>query len=223
MRITELSDRNLAQERQAQEQEMTRMLLEKDIAHKQQQLEEAAKLEKALTDLERTHAELKRTQLQLVQSEKMASMGMLVAGVAHEINTPVGAIASMHNTLMRAMEKLKDVLGKGRGTDVELPEEVSRTMSIISEANRVIESGCERVTTIVRRLRSFARLDEAELKSVDIREGLEDTLTIAHHELKHDIEVVRDFRDIPPIACYPQPTEPGVPQPHHERPAGNPG
>jgi len=59
------------------------------------------------------------------------------------------------------------------------------------------------VTNIVRRLRSFARLDEAELKTVDIHEGLEDTLTLIHHEIKHNIKVIRNFGKIPPVACYP--------------------
>jgi len=67
----------------------------------------------------------------------------------------------------------------------------------------VIASGTARVTEIVRRLRSFARLDEAELKLADVREGLEDTLALIHHELKHGITVRRNYGDVPPFACYP--------------------
>jgi signal transduction histidine kinase len=67
----------------------------------------------------------------------------------------------------------------------------------------VINSGCERVTNIVRRLRSFARLDEAELKTANIHEGLEDTLTLIHHEIKRSITVHKEYGDIPPIPCYP--------------------
>lgn len=74
---------------------------------------------------------------------------------------------------------------------------------MIEDANKVIDSGTDRVTNIVRRLRSFARLDEAELKTVDIHEGLEDTLVLVHHEIKHNIKVVRNYGEIPPIACYP--------------------
>jgi len=73
----------------------------------------------------------------------------------------------------------------------------------MEDANRVIDNGSERVTTIVRRLRSFARLDEADLKTVDIHEGLEDTLTLIHHEIKHNLSVIKNFGDIPPVACYP--------------------
>jgi signal transduction histidine kinase len=76
-------------------------------------------------------------------------------------------------------------------------------LKVVTEANRVIESGTQRVTEIVRRLRSFARLDQAELKKADIHEGLEDTLALIHHELKHNIVVKREYGAVPPIPCYP--------------------
>ena len=151
----------------------------------------------------RAEEKLKDTRAQLMQSEKIASLGMLLAGVAHEINTPFGAISSMHNTLMRAVERLKSTLD---AIDVGEPDghrKVGKLFEIIEDANQVIASGTERVTDIVQRLRSFARPDDAELKKVDVHQGIEDTLTIAHHELKHKVMVERNFGDIPPIACYP--------------------
>jgi signal transduction histidine kinase len=81
--------------------------------------------------------------------------------------------------------------------------DLKATLDIIDDSNKVITSGTERVTNIVRRLRSFARLDEAELKTVDIHEGLEDTLTLMHHSIKHDIVVRKNYGEIPPLACYP--------------------
>jgi signal transduction histidine kinase len=200
--VRELSEKSLRQEREAREQEVARALLEKDIEHQKKELAEAHKLEKALSDLELTHSELKQTQSQLVQSEKMASLGMLVAGIAHEINTPIGAIGSMHNTLVRGMDKLKDSLGSCDIADCDV-QKIQPFLEVIDGANKVIETGAERVTTIVRRLRSFARLDEAELKEVDLHEGLEDTLTLIHHEIKNRIEVVRQYGTIPPVTCYP--------------------
>lgn len=159
-------------------------------------------MQKTMEQLRAANAELKETQTQLVQSEKMASLGMLVAGIAHEINTPVGAINSMHDTLVRAIEKLKATLDSCAITTEDL-DEMKPIMEAIDDANRVIESGTERVITIVRRLRSFARLDEAELKEVDIHKGIEDTLTLIHHEIKNRIKIVREYGDLPPVTCYP--------------------
>ncbi len=133
----------------------------------------------------------------------MASLGTLVAGIAHEINTPVGAVNSMHDTLKRAIEKLKSALKTDFAEAFYHNKQIKNVLKVIEDANRVIDSGTDRVTNIVRRLRSFARLDEAEMKTVDIHEGLEDTLTLIHHEIKHDIKVIRNYGNIPEIACYP--------------------
>ncbi|UCE25031.1 MAG: hypothetical protein JSU74_02995, partial [Candidatus Zixiibacteriota bacterium] len=166
-------------------------------------LEDKLALEKAHTDLEKAHADLRNTQAQLIQSEKMASLGHLVAGVAHEINTPIGAVGSMHDTLIRAAGKIQEVIDDGSTKGCARCNEIKPMLKLVDEANRVIETGTSRVTTIVKRLRSFARLDEAEMKKVDIHEGLEDTLLLIHHEIKNRINVVREYGEIPPVACYP--------------------
>ncbi len=172
-----------------------RMVEHIGIAH------DVSALKKALQQLEKSNNELIQTQAQLVQSEKMAALGNLVAGIAHEINTPVGAVNSMHNTLIRALAKLKTEL---QYQNLEQSgEKIKSLFSVIDEANNVIKSGSARVTNIVKRLRSFARLDEAELKDADIHEGIEDTLVLLQHEIKHDIQVIKKYGDIPKIDCYP--------------------
>jgi len=201
--VKELSEKTLEQEREAKKQQMKQVVLETEIAHRRKELEEAKKLSQALTDLEKAHSELKNAQIQLVQSEKMASLGMLVAGIAHEINTPIGAVNSMHDTLLRSIQKLKDILRK-RPTEIDQEDaRLSEILKTLDDANKVIESGTERVMTIVKRLRSFARLDEAELKTVDIHEGIEDTLTIIHHQIKHNITIIKNYGSLPKIACFP--------------------
>jgi two-component system NtrC family sensor kinase len=158
---------------------------------------------KFIEELERKNVELENTHSQLVQSEKMAALGMLVAGIAHEINTPIGAVNSMHDTLLRSLDKLREGVHGELKDDPESTKRFDALFGVIEDANKVMRSGIDRVTTIVRRLRSFARLDEAELKTVDVNEGIEDTLTLVQHEIKHDITVVKKYGDIPPIPCFP--------------------
>jgi PAS domain S-box-containing protein len=160
-------------------------------------------IKKVLDDLSKANRNLRDTQAQLVQSEKMASLGMLVAGIAHEINTPVGAIHSMHDTLVRSLEKLNHTLKEQFPEEYKENTSLAKTLDIIKDANKVIESGTERVTTIVKRLRSFARLDEAELKNANIEVGIEDTLTLIQHEIKSRIQLTKNYGKIPEIACFP--------------------
>jgi len=200
--VRDLSARTLEQERHAKEQDIKRSVLEKEVEFQKVQLEEAKKLEKAMSDLEAANTEIRETQSQLIQSEKMASMGMLVAGVAHEINTPVGAIRSMHNTLVRAFKKISDEVEDGCLDNCEIKDKLCKYLNVVGDANKIIESGSDRVAEIVKRLRSFARLDEAELLKADIHECIEDTLMLAHHELKHNVEIIREFGEIPPIPCF---------------------
>jgi signal transduction histidine kinase len=172
----------------------------------QHRREAEAQLQQAHAQLEQRveerTAQLRAAQSQLVQSEKMASLGMLVAGIAHEINTPIGAIHSMHDTIQRAIQKVQAEFE--RACEAELRKaDIEAIMKVIEDGNQVIASGTTRVIDIVRRLRSFARLDEAELKRADIHEGLEDTLVILNHELKHTITVRKNYGEVPPFACFP--------------------
>ena len=134
---------------------------------------------------------------QLIQSEKMAALGLLVAGVAHEINTPMGTIHCNNDIMTRAVGKVRKLL------EPAPDNEVRRLLDILGEVCRNNEIATERIMKIVGSLKNFARLDEAERKKVNIHEGIESTLSLLRHQLKNRIRIVKCFGDIPEIECYP--------------------
>ena len=201
--VRRLSEERVEQARRVKSEEMARVRLEEENKRQAVELEEASKRQAMLAQLEAAHKELKETQAQLVQSEKMASLGQLVAGIAHEINTPVGAISSVHDSLSKATIRLKEALRQDHPELLEENRRIKASLKVIEDANGVIESGSGRVAKIVRRLKSFARLDEAELLRADPHEGLDDTLVLLQHELKRDIKVHRNYGNVPPFPCFP--------------------
>jgi two-component system NtrC family sensor kinase len=133
-----------------------------------------------------------------MQSEKMAALGLLVAGVAHEINTPMGAIHSNNDIMSRAVTKIRKALGPPPDS-----KEMARLLDIVDGICRNNEIAADRIMKIVRSLKNFARLDEAERKTVNIHEGIESTLILLKHQLKNRIRIERQFGDLPEIECFP--------------------
>jgi signal transduction histidine kinase len=138
-----------------------------------------------------------------VNAARLATLGMLLAGVAHEVNTPLGALASNHNVLKRALEKLQDILADEVVDESELVE-VRRIVRALAGIMRVNDLAIERVVALVASLRSFGRLDRSQVDRVDLHEGIDTTLTLLRHRLEGRIVVRREFAPLPPVECFPQ-------------------
>ncbi|NER06490.1 MAG: GAF domain-containing sensor histidine kinase, partial [Okeania sp. SIO3C4] len=166
--------------------------------------------------LEQTLQQLQRTQSQLIQSEKMSSLGQLVAGVAHEINNPIGFI---YGNLSPATEYVSDLLNLIDLYQEHYPEPVEEIQDeiedmelefIVEDLQKLLNSmkvGAERIRDIVISLRNFSRLDEAEMKPVNIHEGIDSTFLILHTRIKEksdkrEVEIVRNYSQLPQVICY---------------------
>ena len=178
---------------------------------KRQQSEQEAK------GLEQTLQDVHRNQAQLIQTEKMVSLGQLVAGVAHEINNPINFI---HGNLIYADEYAHNLLSLIQLYQKHYPDPVSEIQAKVKDVDlgfvqkdlpKLLTSmkiGAERIHQIVLSLRTFSRMDESDCKVVDIHKGLESTLLILQHRLeakpKHlGIKVIREYGDLPLVECYP--------------------
>ncbi|WP_375499367.1 sensor histidine kinase [uncultured Nostoc sp.] len=176
--------------------------------------ESEAHLRQKATELETTLLELKRTQTQLVQNEKMSSLGQLVAGMAHEINNPVNFI---YANLKPANDYTQDLLRLLRLYQKHYPSPVTEIQYeskeidldfLLEDLPKLLSSmevGAVRIQTIVRSLRNFSRMDESEIKQVNIHEGIDSTLMILQHRLKgkfdREIKVVKNYSNLPLVEC----------------------
>ncbi|GET39690.1 trifunctional serine/threonine-protein kinase/ATP-binding protein/sensor histidine kinase [Microseira wollei] len=180
--------------------------LETQVSQRTQELKEKnARLYKTLD-------QLKRTQAQMIQSEKMSSLGQIVGGVAHEINNPINFIYGNLEHANQSVQQLLELIGLYQQ---QYPETVAEIQAKIEETEldflaedlpKMLTSmkvGANRIRDIILSLRNFSRLDEASLKPVDIHEGIESTLLILQHRLKSGgIEIIKEYSQLPKVTCY---------------------
>lgn len=164
-------------------------------------------IRKKIKELEQANQELKDAQTKLVHSAKMTSLGQLVAGVAHELNNPIGFIYSNTTYLKEYSEKLFKMIEAA----TESPEKFDQIKKendydfIKTDLPRLIKSceeGAQRTKDIVVGLRNFSRLEEAQLKEIDLRESLETTLELLQGEIKNRIQIHKHYEPIPNIFCF---------------------
>lgn len=204
------ADRRLLETNNARTESLLKRVIE-ELKESKQALEERRQaLEDILT-------ELRATQTKLVESEKMSALGVLVAGIAHEINNPVSFI---YGNLQHAKEYTQDLFKLIEAYQREYPTPTETIQHIIKKIEldfleedyrqllQSMDVGAERIYEIVGALRNFSRLDESDYKEADLHEGLDSTLRILGHRLKpnphhNGIVLVKDYGDLPKVNCYP--------------------
>ncbi|QLE47771.1 GAF domain-containing protein [Nostoc sp. C057] len=196
--------------------ENARLYTNLHIYSQELEISETQAREKA-KQLEHTLDELKLTQSQMVQSEKMSSLGQLVAGVAHEINNPVSFIYGNLTYVNNYVKDLMSVVQLYQQQNQNLPPQVQNEIDeidldfLMEDLPKLLASmqvGTDRIRQIVLSLRNFSRLDEADVKAVNIHEGIDSTLMILQNRLKPQpdspgIQVIQEYGNLPPVECYP--------------------
>ncbi|MBD2773805.1 trifunctional serine/threonine-protein kinase/ATP-binding protein/sensor histidine kinase [Iningainema tapete] len=183
--------------------------LEQKVAQRTQELNQKNQ------DLAQTLQELKRTQAQLIQTEKMSSLGQMVAGIAHEINNPINFIRGNLVHVNQYVQDLLDLIGVYQQefpSNVKVEETIEQIDLdfLVEDLPKLLNSmivGSDRIRNIVLGLRNFSRLDEADMKPVDIHEGIDNTLMILQHRLQDksgqtEIQVIKNYGQLPQVTCY---------------------
>ena len=197
--------------------ENEKIIREQNVLLEQRVNERTLELQEANEELTVTLSNLRDTQTQLVDAEKMASLGQLTAGIAHEINNPINFVTSNIKPLKRDLEDVYELVDAYASIDIESAEEGLKKASELKEEIdyaylkeeigslvQGISDGANRTSEIVLGLRTFSRLDEDVVKPADLHEGLSSTLVLLRSKLKDGIEIVKDFDpDLPQIDCYP--------------------
>ncbi len=197
--------------------ENQKLVKEQNIILEKSVKERTEELQNANETLNLTLTNLKDTQSQLVDAEKMAALGQLTAGIAHEINNPINFVTSNIKPLQLDINDLKEVITKYEEIDltkdlkVQLDEIESFKKQIdLNFVNNEINSllsgiseGAKRTAEIIRSLRNFSRLDESDTKPIDLNEGLESTIVLVRNNIPDNVKVIKELGNLPKVECQP--------------------
>lgn len=147
--------------------------------------------------------ELDVSQRKLAEAHKMASLGRLSAGIVHEINTPIGSILSNNETIRRSLETLKGLIAKAQTNNQPLPERANVILDTLSNLTDIDKLACERIYAVIRSLKTFARVNESDLRRVDVHEIVLNTLKLSGCVFRRRVTVVTNFDELPEVECYP--------------------
>ena len=149
--------------------------------------------------LDNLREELEAVNRKLEDSHKMASLGRLVAGIVHEINTPIGSILSNNEVILRSLEALKKQIPESAKS-----ERLLETIDTLASLASVDKIACERILSVIRSLKTFARVEERDLRMADVNELLRNTLKLWSCEFRRRVALETDFGEIAEIECHPQ-------------------
>jgi len=196
-------------------QENDRILKEQNVVLDQKVKERTVELEKSNEELAVAIRTLKEAQAQLVNSEKMASLGQLTAGVAHEINNPINFVTSSIKPLKRDIQDILSLLNKydelteqnlkDKKQEIEKYKEAIDLEYVTEEIGSLlkgIDEGAARTSEIVKGLRTFSRIDESDIKKIDINEGLDSTLILLNSTLRDKIAIEKNYGEIDKVECF---------------------
>lgn len=212
-------ENELAQERALRvSKENEQLILQQNVELERKVTERTEALQETNSNLNDALSNLKSAQSQLVDAEKMAALGQLTAGIAHEINNPINFVTSNIKPLQLDIDDLKEIISRYENVDFSAADVAQQLQEIdafkkqidLDFINSEIESllvgitdGAKRTAEIIRSLRNFSRLDESDLKPIDINEGLQSTLILVRNSLPDNVKVNKDFGNLPKVECLP--------------------
>jgi hypothetical protein len=207
----------LKKEKEASQAEALQVAKENERIIREQNIVLELKVTERTQELNQSLEDLKQAQLQLVDSEKMASLGQLTAGIAHEINNPINFVTSNINPLKRDVDMILEMMStvenvsqsdssaEEKKKQIEDYKEEMDFDYLVTEIRHLIKGiyeGASRTAEIVKGLKIFSRLDEDDLKRADINEGLESTLVIANNLIGNKTKIIKEYGDLPLVECY---------------------